>query len=70
MNTDSNDQPYVELPLPNGFLRVTFIEVGWTDTPCFRVQTRDETGHLRLGPEIPVSLIDDLREAVRSLTSR
>lgn len=64
MLIDSRDQPYTEIELPDGALRLTTIELGWTGTRCIRLQVRDGEGHLRPGPEVPVSALGELVRAL------
>ncbi|MGE5410468.1 MAG: hypothetical protein ACM3MI_05870 [Clostridiales bacterium] len=63
VKTDSADHRYVELNMESGFVRVTYVEQGWTSTPAIRISIKDENGHLRQGPEIPVENIGDVVKA-------
>lgn len=64
---DSSGQRFVEVDMPAGKVRVTYIEDGWAGLPSVRVQIRDETGHLRQGPEVPVTAIGGMVGAVVDL---
>ncbi len=67
--TDSQHQPYIELALDGGgYVRMTQIDPGWAGEPTVRIQIRDSrTGQLRLGPEIPRSMIPDTLRALAHL---
>jgi len=68
MTTDSAGNRYEEIDIPGGeHVRVTYIEHGWADTPSVRVQVRDTSGHLRQGPEIPISSVGGVVGAVVTL---
>ncbi|MBC2714853.1 MAG: hypothetical protein HF978_06025 [Desulfobacteraceae bacterium] len=69
MSIDSSDQMFQEVPIPDGQVRVTYIENGWDDSPSVRIQIRDENGHLRQGPEIPITSIAGVVGAVVNLIS-
>ena len=60
MQRDSSNQPYEEIPIPGGAVRVTYIEKGWTGGVCIRVQVRDGDGHLKQGPDIPVGQLGEV----------
>lgn len=60
MKIDSSNQRYQEIEIPGGFVRVTYINNGWADSPSVRVQICDESGHLRQGPEIPISVLKEV----------
>jgi hypothetical protein len=64
MPTDSAGNRYIEKDMVSGKIRATYIEKGWSDIPSVRLQIRDEDGHLRQGPEIPV---ENLGEAVGAI---
>jgi len=68
-NVDSSGNPYAEIDLPDGAVRVTWIPKGWADMPSVRIQVRDGSGHLRQGPEIPTSTIGGVVGAVVELLS-
>lgn len=61
---DRKEQNYTEIEITGGFIRLTYIPVGWDKSPSIRIQIRDETGHLRQGPEIPVDEFGKLFDAV------
>lgn len=70
-STDTSDQPYVEFELGNGDrVRLTrrFAPVAGGDV--VRIQIREESGHLRQGPEIPVAQLADFLYAIGRLLSR
>ena len=64
MPTDSSGNRYIEKDMISGKIRATYIENGWSGVPSVRLQIRDESGHLRQGPEIP---IENIGEAVGSI---
>ena len=56
--TDSKGNNYKEVEIPGGgHVRLTYIPNGWANSPSIRVQIRDDSGHLRQGPEIPVAAV-------------
>jgi hypothetical protein len=57
---DCNANPYREIHVGNDRLRVTFLTTGWSGEPAIRLQVRDEAGHLRQGPEVPVRVLAEL----------
>ena len=65
--TDSAGHKYVEIDTEVGRerLRVTFIPVPDYDDlrPALRIQIREESGRLRRGPEVPVTVLTQLVEA-------
>lgn len=69
--TDGTGKRYVDVPtLSSQHVRVTFVpgaEAGY-GVDCVRVQIRDSTGHLRQGPELPVSTLGLVFEAIWDLT--
>lgn len=67
MAIDSSGQHYEEIAIPSGHVRVTYILHGWADQPSVRIQIRDETGHLRQGPELPLECIGGVVGAVVGL---
>jgi hypothetical protein len=69
MPADSSGQRYEEIEIPEGRVRVTYTPHGWAEMPSVRIQVRDETGHLRQGPEIPVSAIGGVVGAVVDMLS-
>ena len=69
MNTDSAGNRYKEVDIASGKVRVTYVERGWADTPSVRIQIRDENGHLRRGPEVPIASIGGMVGAVVELLS-
>jgi hypothetical protein len=69
MDTDASSNSYIEIEIPGGKVRITYIQNGWADTPSVRIQIRDATGHLRQGPEIPIASIGEVVGAVVNLLS-
>ncbi|HEX2203922.1 MAG TPA: hypothetical protein VHG91_11515 [Longimicrobium sp.] len=69
MPQDSSGQEYEQVDIPGGKVRVTYIPHGWADSPSVRIQIQDESGHLRQGPEIPLSVIGDVVGSVVKLLS-
>jgi hypothetical protein len=57
---DSSKQSYIEIPMDSRHTRVTLIPNGWTGTEAIRISIREESGHLRPGPEIPIAQVGDL----------
>ena len=56
---DGSGQRYVEFGLVNGErLRVTRRSTEWAKGDVIRIQIREESGHLRMGPEVPVAQLD------------
>jgi hypothetical protein len=55
--TDSKGNNYKEVEIPGGHVRLTYVQDGWANSPSIRVQIRDDSGHLRQGPEIPVAAV-------------
>lgn len=70
MPVDSSSNQYQEVPISDGSVRVTYIENGWDNNPSVRIQIRDESGHLRQGPEIPITSIGGVVGAVVNLLSK
>ncbi len=66
-STDSSNQRYANIETVNGHVRVTRVEQGWAGEPCIRVQIQDESNHLRLGPDIPLSCLSTVVEAMVEL---
>ena len=64
MVSDSKGNSYREVGIPGGNVRVTYVQDGWANSPSVRIQIRDETGHLRQGPEIPISALGGMVGAV------
>lgn len=57
--TDAKGHQCIEIDLPSGKVRLTYLVKGWSDSPSVRIQVRQPNGHLRLGPEIPVVHLGD-----------
>ncbi len=58
--TDSTGKPYIEFGEPEFTIRITFNNNGWNNEECIRIQVKNEKGHLRQGPEIPLRLFGEL----------
>lgn len=69
MLIDRKGHAYQEVDMPNGSVRVTYIENGWAGSPAVRVQIRDDAGHLRQGPEIPLGTIGGVFGAIFDLAA-
>src|SRR5690625_3604721 len=59
MSIDRSGNRYIEKDMCSGKIRATYVESGWSGEPSVRLQIRDESGHLRQGPEIPVANIGE-----------
>jgi hypothetical protein len=70
MAVDSKGNDYREIDIPGGNVRITYIQSGWADSPSVRIQIRDENGHLRQGPEIPLEAIGGVVGATVELVAR
>jgi hypothetical protein len=65
MDVDGSGKPYEEIDMGNGEqIRITFVNDSWSGQGGIRIQIRDENGHLRQGPEIPVEIIADVVRSV------
>ncbi len=63
------ENPYEEIDMGNGEqVRVTHASDSWSGQGGIRIQIRDEKGHLRPGPEIPVDLVADVVRSVIKAT--
>ena len=69
MTMDSKGNDYREVEIPGGCVRLTYVQDGWADSPSVRVQIRDESGHLRQGPEIPLSAVGGMVGAIVELVA-
>lgn len=69
MQTDGSGNLYENVPISGGFVRITFIEQGWDNSPSVRIQIQDDNGHVRQGPEVPLSSIGGVVGAIVSLLS-
>jgi hypothetical protein len=64
LHEDQAGHLYVEIPWSETErVRVTFIPESWSGAGGIRVQVRDQIGHLRQGPEIPVLTLGAVVEA-------
>jgi len=65
---DGSNQEYEEVALGESAVRITLVPHGWNNSPCLRIQIRDENGHLRQGPDIPgENCADVIRSMVQLL---
>ncbi len=67
---DSTGKRFVDVPtLADEHVRVTFVpnEDAGYHTDSIRIQIRDAKGHLRPGPEIPLTSLGDFVKAVIDL---
>jgi len=67
MECDSSGNRYEEIDIPGGHVRVTYIKEGWAENPSVRIQIRDNSGHLRQGPEVPIDRVGAVLGAVVNL---
>jgi len=70
IQNDGSDQAYVDTPtLVNEHIRATLIRASRAGygVDSIRLQIRDAGGHLRQGPEIPLSSVPDLLKALAEL---
>jgi hypothetical protein len=68
METDSSGKKYIEVRLENDErVRVTLVPDSWSSGSGIRIQIRQTDGHLRQGPEIPVTEIGSVIGAVIEL---
>ena len=67
MTADSKGNNYKEVEIPGGSVRLTYVQDGWASSPSIRVQIRDDSGHLRQGPEIPVAAVGGMVGAIVEL---
>lgn len=66
--TDGSDQPYVEFELDNGDrVRLTRRFAVWARGDVVRIQIREESGHLRPGPELPLAQVPEFLYALARL---
>jgi hypothetical protein len=64
---DSSNQRYTNIETVSGHVRVTRVEQGWAGEPCIRIQIQDDANHLRFGPDIPLSCLSKVLEAMMAL---
>lgn len=70
MPKDSKNNSYIETPMGNGeFIRVTHVKNGWPGCDTIRVQVRDQSGHLRFGPEFPNKIIEDFVKSIQVVSN-
>ena len=67
MSIDSKGNNFKEVEIPGGNVRLTYVQDGWASSPSIRIQIRDDTGHLRQGPEIPVAAVGGMVGAIVEL---
>jgi len=66
---DSAGNTYREVEMEAEHVRLTYVAQGWNDTPSVRFQIRDEDGHLRQGPEIPLKIMGSVVGALLDLVT-
>jgi hypothetical protein len=64
---DNSGQEYIEFALTSGSLRLTRVPEAWHGGTALRVQIREEDGHLRQGPDIPVGKLGQMFSATLKL---
>jgi hypothetical protein len=69
MPTDGSGNYFEKININGGFVRVTYILNGWDNSPSIRIQIEEDNGHVRQGPEIPLSNIGDVVGAIVALLS-
>lgn len=57
---DQSGNSYREIPIESDALRLTFVPSGWNGKSSVRIQMKDASGHLRLGPEVPIARIGEV----------
>ena len=68
VHEDKRGQKYIEVPWSETeYLRVTHVPDSWSGKGGIRIQVKQEDGHLRQGPEIPVDKVGDIVSAVINL---
>ncbi len=69
-NIDKKGQKFVEFPITEGSVRLTYIKKGWDNDPSIRIQIKDEKGHLRQGPEIPIKFFGNIFSSTLELITK
>lgn len=69
MQTDGSGNLSENVPISGDFVRVTFIEQGWDNSPSVRIQIQEDNGHVRQDPKVPLSSIGGVIGAVVNLLS-
>ena len=70
---DSADHPFIDVPtLFEEHVRVTFISADQAGygADSVRIQIRDGKGHLRQGPEVPLTCVGGLIQAIVELVRK
>jgi len=67
IQTDSKGQSYIEVPMYDEQVRITYINPSWDGGPTIRMQIRDVGGHLRQGPDMPLDVAGDVIKAMWEL---
>jgi hypothetical protein len=67
MSIDSKGNNFKEVEIPGGNVRLTYVQDGWASSTSIRIQIRDDSGHLRQGPEIPVAAVGGMVGAIVEL---
>jgi len=66
---DGSGKKYIEVQVNREFIRLTMVpkdQAGYGED-SIRIQTKEENGHLRQGPEIPLSLLGDFAKGIFTL---
>lgn len=66
---DSSGQKYVEIETVDNqeSLRISFIEDGFTNEPCLRINIRPHGKKLRQGPEFPINKLPEVQAKLTEL---
>jgi len=65
MPVDTSGHSYEDIPMGGvGTVRVTYINPGWSNTPCIRIE-RVADGKPNRGPEIPLADIAQVNNAIQ-----
>lgn len=67
MTKDARGNPYQEVKIECGFVRVTLVSEGGAGTPSVRIQIRNDDGHLLQGPEVPLDAVGPMIGAIVAL---
>lgn len=72
MKIDGSGNTFIESEMLNinQAVRVSFIEEGWTDGNCIRINIRDENNHIRRGAEIPIENVSEVMILIQTLKMR
>lgn len=61
MPVDSSNQSYEEVEVNGAHIRFTYVQSGsgFECGPCIRIRVKNPDGHLKQGPDIPISHLPD-----------